>query len=175
MKPTCAPDVCYEQEMHARGIQLFDRSHPLSPTVIGAVATGGAIGAGGRWLVAWALERATNPHTAGTWSWSTLIVNLVGCVLIGCAARGYAARDSAAWAFAVTGVVGGFTTYSTFAVELNDLVEAGRVGMAIVYSSVSIGCGVVAVALAGPRRLSPAGDADVAASTEQDPADRRSP
>lgn len=175
MKPARAPGVCYEQGVHARAIQLFDRSHPLSPTVIGAVATGGAIGAGGRWFVAWILERATTPHTAGTWSWSTLIVNLVGCALIGVAARAYAARDSAAWAFAVTGLLGGFTTYSTFAVELNDLIEAGRAAMTIVYSSVTIIGGVAAVVLAGPRRLPPAGAADPAAPTDRDPAGGSSP
>lgn len=137
--------------MQQRGIQIFDRSHPLSPTVLGAVAVGGAIGAAGRWLVAWGLDEVGRAHTPGAWPWATLVVNLLGCALIGSAARAYAARDTIAWAFAVTGVLGGFTTFSTFAVELNDLADAGRMAVAVLYASVTIVGGVASVMIAGPR------------------------
>jgi fluoride exporter len=140
--------LCYERGVRLRGVQVFDRSEPFSVLVLAAVAVGGAIGAGGRWFVAWALDAIGEAHQPGTWSWATLIVNVVGAGLIGLAARAYARAD-VTWAFAVTGVLGGFTTFSTFAVELNDMADAGRLPLAVVYASVTVAGGVAAAALAG--------------------------
>jgi fluoride ion exporter CrcB/FEX len=52
----------------------------------------------------------------------------------------------------VTGVLGGFTTFSALAVQLNDLVEADRTPMAVLYGAVTLGAGVGATLLAGGRR-----------------------
>jgi CrcB protein len=90
-------------------------------------------------------------HGPATWPWATLIVNVVGCVAIGVAAR-RVARDTTAWAFVVTGVLGGFTTFSAFAVELNDLAEADRLPLAAAYGAVTVVAGVVATMIAGGRR-----------------------
>lgn len=136
--------------MQVRGIDIFDRSEPLTPPVLAAVAAGGAVGAAGRWFVAWVLAAVAGPHTAGSWSWATLIVNIVGSLAIGIAARGWR-RDSIHWAFTVTGVLGGFTTYSTFAVELDDMADAGRLPLAIAYAAATIVGGVAAVVIAGTR------------------------
>jgi CrcB protein len=135
-------------------VQVFDRSTPFAPGVLWAVAAGGAIGATGRWFVAWLLDSIGSGHVPGTWPWATLLVNVTGCVVIGFAARSVA-RGTTAWAFVVTGVLGGFTTFSAFAVELNDMAEADRMTLAIVYGAVTLVAGIAATALAdtgrGPR------------------------
>lgn len=138
-------------------MQVFDRTTPLEPHVLAAVAVGGAIGATGRWFVAWALDAIGAGHQVGAWPWSTLLVNVVGCVLIGLAARratggmsGGIERNSTTWAFAVTGVLGGFTTFSALAIELNDMADAGRLPLAVLYGAVTLAAGVGATMLAGP-------------------------
>lgn len=90
----------------------------------------------------------------GTWPGATLVVNVVGCVLIGLAAR-RVARDTVSWAFVVTGVLGGFTTFSALAVELNDLAEAERMTVAIVYGALTLVAGVAATAIASPAKVRP--------------------
>lgn len=137
--------VCYEVRM-----QLFSApaqvSGRLLPIAVALVAAGGAIGATVRWLVGTLLEAEP-----ATWPWPTLCVNIFGCMMIGVAAR-YIERGSQQWDFIVTGVLGGFTTMSSFAVELNDLVDAGRSGLAFGYgiTTVVAGAGIVAVILRGP-------------------------
>jgi len=136
---------------YERCVQVFDRTTPFEPTVVAAVAAGGAIGATGRWFVAWAMDATTSEQQLGTWPWATLIVNVVGCVVIGFAAR-RVERDTASWAFVVTGVLGGFTTFSALAVELNDMADAERLPLAVLYGAVTLAVGVAATALADWRR-----------------------
>ncbi len=132
-------------------MQVFDRSAPFAPGVLWAVAAGGAIGATGRWFVAWLLDSIGSGHVPGTWPWATLLVNVIGCVVIGFAARSVV-RGTRAWAFVVTGVLGGFTTFSAFAVELNDMAEADRMTLAIVYGTVTLVAGIATTALADAGR-----------------------
>ncbi len=113
-------------------------------------AIGGALGALARWGVAEALPRAD-----GGWPWATLLVNLTGCLLIGVLTGALAGRSpEPAWArpFLAVGVLGGFTTYSAFAVEAVGLAEAGRVAAAGGYVLASVLGGVLAVA-AGVRAV----------------------
>ena len=133
-------------------MEVFDRVEPMSTRVLAAVAVGGALGAGGRWSIAWLADRWGDPH-AGAWPWATLIVNIAGSLAIG-AAAGRISRASVWWAFIVTGVLGGFTTYSAFAVEIDRLSEAGRSGLAGTYAAVTLAGGVAAVVVgeAGARR-----------------------
>lgn len=83
-----------------------------------------------------------------------MVVNVVGCVLIGFAAR-LIARDAVSWAFVVTGLLGGFTTFSALAVELNDLAEADRMTLAIVYGALTLAAGVGATAIGTAGRGRP--------------------
>ena len=138
--------VCYE-----RCVQVFNRSTPFAPPVLLAVACGGALGSIARWFVAWLLDSTAAPHVPGTWPWATLVVNILGCVAIGFAAR-LVARDTTSWAFVVTGVLGGFTTFSALAVELNDLAEADRMTLAIAYGALTLAAGIGATAIADARR-----------------------
>ena len=106
------------------------------------VAAGGATGASARW---WIDEAMARP--AGSFPWATLLVNLVGCALIGLAAR-HLARTSGRWLAIATGLLGGLTTYSTFAVETRELIDAGRGAVALAYVGASVVAGVAAVELA---------------------------
>ena len=106
-------------------------------------ALGGALGALARWALAEAL-----PHSPGSWPWATLLVNLVGCLLIGVLLAVLLARfPKSRWMrpFLAVGVLGGFTTYSTFAVDVVRLTGAGRGPLAVAYVVVSVLGGVLAV------------------------------
>ena len=108
-------------------------------------ALGGAFGALARWGVAEAL-----PRPDGGWPWATLLVNLSGCLLMGVLLGVLAARDpEPVWArpFLAVGVLGGYTTYSAFAVEVVDLADAGAAALAAGYVLVSVLGGVLAVAV----------------------------
>lgn len=118
------------------------RAPAWSPPTIVAVALGGAIGAGLRWAIGVAMT-----HQAGDWPWPTLVVNVVGCAAIGAAARGLRV-GTVAWAFVVTGVLGGFTTFSSFSLEVDQLLEADRPTVAVTYVVVTIVAGVAATWLA---------------------------
>ncbi len=107
-------------------------------------ALGGALGAMARWALAEALP------SPGGWPVATLLVNLTGCLLLGALFAGLAARSpEPRWArpFLGVGVLGGYTTYSTFAVEVVRLVETGAAALAAGYVAVSVVGGVAAVAL----------------------------
>ncbi len=116
--------------------------NPFAPIVLAAVAVGGAIGATGRWTIGHLWQ-----HAAGGWPWSTLFVNVLGALAIGFAARRID-RNTVLWAFTVTGVLGGFTTFSAFAVELNDMADANRMGLAVTYAAVTLAAGVAATSVA---------------------------
>jgi len=111
--------------------------------VYALAALGGVLGALARWGVATAL-----PHPSGGWPWATLLVNVTGCLLIGVLLAVLLARfPSSPWLrpFLATGVLGGYTTYSTFAVDTIALVDAGRPALAVGYVVASVLGGVLAV------------------------------
>ena len=108
-------------------------------------ALGGALGALGRWGLAEGL-----PSSPAGWPWATLVVNLTGCLLMGALLALVAARSpEPAWArpFLGVGLLGGWTTFSTFAVEVVELVDAGSAVLAAAYVLASVVGGVAAVAL----------------------------
>ncbi len=102
-------------------------------------AVGGAIGALARAGIAELV-----PYSTGEFPWATLLVNVVGCLAIGAAARRLH-PVWASWRFGVTGVIGGFTTYSTFANETRDLLDAGRPVVALTYVTVTVAAGLACV------------------------------
>ena len=106
-------------------------------------ALGGALGALARWAVATAL-----PHARGAWPWATLLVNLTGCLVIGALLAVLLARfPHSPWLrpFLAVGVLGGYTTYSTFAVDAVQLTRSGSALEAASYVLVSVVGGVLAV------------------------------
>lgn len=115
-------------------------------TLSAAVAAGGGIGALGRFWLSAALA-----GTFGPFPLHTLVVNVVGCALIGGTAS-YVAPHAHAYAFLVAGVLGGFTTYSAFALDTVRLAEGGRPVLAAVYAGTTLGtclAGALAGALVG--------------------------
>lgn len=93
------------------------------------------------------------PRDASSFPVATLLANICGCLLIGLAARRLD-RTSDSWAVAVTGFLGGLTTFSAFAVETGELVAAGNTTLAACYVFLSVGVGLAAteVARCGRRR-----------------------
>ncbi len=119
-----------------------DREVP-APMAYVLAALGGALGALARWAAAEAL-----PSPAG-WPWATLLVNLTGCFLLGAVLAVLAARSpEPSWArpFLGVGVLGGYTTYSAFAVEVVGLVDDGALAVAAGYVLLTTLGGVLAVA-----------------------------
>ncbi len=108
-----------------------------------AVAIGSVIGASARWAVGTQLA----PDAVDRFPWHTFAVNMIGCALIGLAATRIR-RPSLRWDLVATGGLGGFTTMSAFAVELNDLVDAGAGEVAVAYLVASILVGFVVLAAA---------------------------
>ena len=99
--------------------------------VVAVVALGGAMGASARYgaSLLW-------PTASGGFPCTTLGVNAVGCAVIGV----FMVIISNVWAahrlvrpFFGTGVLGGFTTFSTYAVDIQVLVDASRPGPGLAY------------------------------------------
>ena len=105
-------------------------------------AIGGALGALARWGLSEALP------SPGDWPSATLLVNLSGCFLLGALLGILGSRPpEPAWVrpFLGVGVIGGYTTYSTFAVELVVLVDGDALWLAVGYLLLSVVGAIVAV------------------------------
>jgi CrcB protein len=96
------------------------------------VCVGGALGSGARYLVAtWALATFGPSFPRGT-----LAVNVVGSFLLAVVMTASIATEAVSpqlRIFLATGIMGGFTTYSSFNWETILLVEEGRIGAAVSY------------------------------------------
>jgi CrcB protein len=109
-----------------------------------AVALGGGLGALTRYLV----DRFIEAREFGVFPWATFTINVSGCLLVGAVIAGFVDRhNTPAWLRVglVMGVLGGYTTFSTFSQETLDLIEGGKTGIAAFYAFGSLGAGVVAV------------------------------
>ncbi|ASO18062.1 CrcB protein [Actinoalloteichus hoggarensis] len=110
-------------------------------SVLAAVAAGGALGTLARYGIGLLTDPADLPV-------GTLAVNLLGCLLIGVltAVPAAAARHRLWRPFLGTGVLGGFTTFSAYAVDVHGLVEAGRGPAAALYLVGTLACALAATA-----------------------------
>ena len=94
------------------------------------VALGGAIGASLRFLAGSAIVRVTGPG----FPMAVLSVNVVGSLLMGLFVVYAAQRGMTHWQpFVMTGILGGFTTFSAFSLEAFTLFERGETGQAAFY------------------------------------------
>lgn len=107
------------------------------------VAFGGAIGAILRYLTVQYSLRALG----SAFPYGTMMVNVVGSFFMGLAAVYLMERFGHARVapFVLTGVLGGFTTFSAFSMDVITLLEKGRVLGASVYLAGSVGLSIVAV------------------------------
>ena len=111
------------------------------------VMLGGAVGAGARHLVGSALLAALGPD----YPWGTLTVNIVGGLLMGLLAGTLIRHGSAGEPLRLllgVGVLGGFTTFSSFSLEIVTMASRGAAGMALGYALLSV-IGAVAALLGG--------------------------
>ena len=110
--------------------------------VLAVIAGGGVLGAEARYGVS-----VMVPHTPTAFPWSTLLTNAAGCVLIGVlmvVITEVTTPHRLAGPFLGVGVLGGFTTFSTYAVDAQQLLVGQRPVTALVYLG-----GTVVAALAG--------------------------
>ncbi|WP_442813643.1 fluoride efflux transporter FluC [Streptomyces sp. NBC_01754] len=120
--------------------QELRRSHYA---VLCVIAVGGALGALARFEAAllW-------PTVPGAFPWTTLCVNAVGCLVIGV----FLVAVTEVWStrrllrpFFGTGVLGGFTTFSTYTVDIERLIHDGRVATALTYLAATLTAASAAV------------------------------
>ena len=125
--------------VHTADPDLPPEPAPLLPLLL-VVALGGALGSLARYGIAVAL-----PHGRSELPVATLLVNVAGCLLLGVLVAGW---PHARWLrpFAGTGVLGGFTTFSAFALETDRLLDRAPI-VAIVYVGLSLLLGLLAAAL----------------------------
>ncbi|MEZ5382784.1 MAG: CrcB family protein [Microthrixaceae bacterium] len=121
--------------------------------VLAAVSVGGALGATARYGVTLAV-----PTTAQGWPWATFIANVGGSLGLGALTALAVARyplHPLVRPLLGVGVLGSFTTYSTFVVEIDTRLGQGQMAMAVVYAlgSVVAGVGAAAAGLGMGRRL----------------------
>lgn len=90
--------------------------------------------------------------------WTTFLINAIGCALIGVLLAGIAERGAThrlVRPFLGTGILGGFTTFSTYAVDIQRLLDEDRAGTALAYLAGTLSAAFAAVwlAAAATRRL----------------------
>jgi fluoride exporter len=107
------------------------------------VGCGGFVGAVLRYLVSMRVQQTLG---AG-FPWGTFFVNVTGCMLIGFLSGLFMARSfhPSAGLLMITGVLGGYTTFSSFSLETLTLMNNGRPLAAFVYAVASVAAGVLAV------------------------------
>ncbi|NTS63611.1 fluoride efflux transporter CrcB [Sphingomonas sp. HHU CXW] len=110
------------------------------------VMAGGALGSAGRYLTGRSMLSLLGPD----WPWGTMTVNLLGGLLMGLL-TGVLARVAApeGWRlFVAVGVLGGFTTFSSFSLDTVSMIERGALLPAFGYVAVSV-IGSIAALFAG--------------------------
>ncbi len=113
---------------------------------VAVLSLGGMLGVNARyWLSVWVL-RWTNPE----FPWPTFLINVSGCLAIGVASAvlAHAYPHPGIRLLIVVGFLGGYTTFSSYALEAVGLMEQGRGVLALIYLFGSVALGV-AMALLG--------------------------
>ncbi|WP_250445955.1 CrcB family protein, partial [Actinotalea sp. C106] len=120
------------------------RQH-LAPRLLAVVALGGTLGTAARYLLASAVTQ-----DGGTWPTATFLANLLGAFLLGLLLEALVRRGAESPRGQVlrlglgTGVLGGFTTFSSLALELDRLLADGAVVLAAGYAAASLTLGLAA-------------------------------
>ena len=122
---------------------------PSPLTASALVFAGGGAGAVLRYQAGRMLTHAVGPGAMTAFPWATLSVNVAGSLAMGLLA-GWLARfgpgpagGGETWRLLVgVGLLGGFTTFSAFSLELMLLIERGQAGTAVAYAAVSVLAGL---------------------------------
>jgi CrcB protein len=112
-------------------LHIPEQRRELGWAVLGAISAGGVLGALARYglAVAW-------PHRPGHFPWATFVTNVTGCLLIGAlmvVVTEVLPRRRLLRPFFGVGVIGGYTTFSTYTVDIQQLVAAGAARTALLY------------------------------------------
>ncbi|MFN8047125.1 MAG: CrcB family protein [Ancrocorticia sp.] len=93
------------------------------------------------------------PHNADAWPWATFLINMVGSFVLGLLLESLVLTGTdSGWRRTVrlmcgTGIMGGFTTYSTFVLEIEKMAGAGDLALGFAYAAVSLVLGIAAAML----------------------------
>lgn len=140
--------------------------------VVVAVSLGGALGAVARYGLTVAV-----PTPADQWPWATFVANVTGCLAIGALmviVAELTAPHRLVRPFLGPGLLGGFTTFSTYALETRTLVAHGHLGLAAGYVVASLALGLLAVWL-GARAARALASARAGQPGRRQPADAGTP
>ncbi|MCV2872013.1 fluoride efflux transporter CrcB [Defluviimonas sp. WL0050] len=114
------------------------------------VALGGALGASARYMTNVAAMRLIGPG----FPWGTVVANVAGSFLMGVIVVALAHKDATRMApFLMTGLLGGFTTFSAFSLDALTIWERGQTGLAAAYvlGSVILSLGGIVAGMAVTR------------------------
>jgi fluoride exporter len=143
MTPSTRLPVDSDVDLRVRRQRFELRRAPWS--VLGMISAGGALGALARYglAVAW-------PHRPDRFPWATFVTNVTGCLLIGV----LMVLIADVWAahrllrpFLGVGVLGGYTTFSTYTVDIQQLVAAGAARTGLLYLIGTLAAALAAVYL----------------------------
>ena len=110
------------------------------------IAGGGFIGT----LLRFLSSQFLNKYTDVSFPIATVIVNLIGCLLIGILAGFFSERltsDSNLFLFLTIGCLGGFTTFSAFAIESQVFIQNGEFLKLAAYISIQVLIGIILAVL----------------------------
>ncbi|MTE14371.1 fluoride efflux transporter CrcB [Nocardia sp. CT2-14] len=113
---------------------------------LAVVSIGGAVGALARYGLALAW-----PTPAAGFPWTTFATNVIGCFLIGVlmvVVTEIVTAHPLVRPFLGVGILGGFTTFSTYANETRGLIQPGTVATAFLYMAATLVCALLATLLA---------------------------
>jgi CrcB protein len=108
------------------------------------IALGGAVGSVSRYMLSTAVQRLTSP----LFPYGTFAVNVLGCLVFGLilgAARNRTVIGPSERAFLLIGILGGFTTFSSFTYETFSLVQNGEMVRAAANAAGQVVVGLVAL------------------------------
>jgi len=109
-------------------------------STVSLVALGGAIGAACRYLAGVGMLRLTGPMD---FPLAVLTVNIVGSILMGIFVVAAVNKGLTQYSpFVMTGILGGFTTFSAFSLEAVTLMERGQITAAATYVALSVGLSI---------------------------------
>jgi len=124
----------------------MDAVHPYLASFL--VALGGATGSVLRYQVGRWMTHLLGPQAVTAFPWATLTVNVVGSLAMGLLAGVLARHGPGGEHYRLligVGLLGGFTTFSSFSLELMLLLERGQSGQAFLYGAVSVLAGLSAL------------------------------
>jgi CrcB protein len=123
----------------------------VNPAALSAVALGGALGSVARYCISIYAARLVGTH----FPWGTLFINVSASLMLGALIEVFALRWDTAQStriLLVVGVCGGYSTFSTFSLEVVTLATRGALAAACAYAAASVLFSVAAL-VAGMRLL----------------------